>query len=328
MIEQVLPDLYRLQIPLPNSPLKSVNSYLIAGNDHFLIIDTGMNREECLNPLLNHLSELGVVLDRTDFFITHFHSDHIGLLGRVATKSSRIFFNETEGQLVNRFLDEDAERGKERLSRAYDSHGFPGKELVKALSSHPGFRFRVRGHFNFTLLKEGDLLEIGDYTFKCLETPGHSPGHMCLYEPVKKILVSGDHILFDITPNITIWPDMKNSLKVYLTSLEKIYSLDTHLVLPGHRNIQDGHRQRIRELQEHHHNRLNEIITALNNKNKNAWEVAQSISWEIDCDSWDLFPPAQKWFALGETIAHLDFLEEEDRVVRIERDNHIYFSLK
>jgi len=60
---------------------------------------------------------------------------------------------------------------------------------------------------------------------------------MCLYEPAKKILVSGDHILFDITPNITFWPNLKNSLKAYLSSLEKVFSLQVDLVLPGHRNI-------------------------------------------------------------------------------------------
>ena len=58
---------------------------------------------------------------------------------------------------------------------------------------------------------------------------------MCLYEPNKKILVSGDHILNNITPNIQLWSDRWNPLKEYLTSLDKVYEFDIELVLPGHR---------------------------------------------------------------------------------------------
>jgi len=78
------------------------------------------------------------------------------------------------------------------------------------------------------------MIDIGRYSFRCIETPGHSPAHFCLYEAKNKILVSGDHILFDITPNITFWPQLDNSLKSYLDSLDKVYNLDVNLVLPGH----------------------------------------------------------------------------------------------
>ena len=66
---------------------------------------------------------------------------------------------------------------------------------------------------------------------------------MCFYEEENKILISGDHILFDITPNITRWPELDNSLKVYLASLEKVKDLDVNLVLPGHRNMMSDHRK-------------------------------------------------------------------------------------
>jgi len=60
---------------------------------------------------------------------------------------------------------------------------------------------------------------------------------MCLYEPDKKIFVSGDHILADITPNISTWNELANPLKEYLSSLDKVYPLDVSLVLPGHRSL-------------------------------------------------------------------------------------------
>ncbi len=177
-------------------------------------------------------------------------------------------------------------------------------------------------------MKEGDSIEVGDYSFRCIETPGHSPGHMCLYEAKKKILVSGDHILFDITPNITFWIEQDNSLKEYLASLEKVYALDVNLVLPGHRNILNDHKRRITELQEHHKNRLNEVLSALEDGDKTAWEVARYITWDIDISSWELFPAVQKFFAIGETIAHLDYLETDGSIMRRERDKKVLYFLK
>jgi glyoxylase-like metal-dependent hydrolase (beta-lactamase superfamily II) len=90
MIEELLTDLYRVEIPLPRSPLKALNSYIVKGNGRFLIIDTGMNREECLRPMRSALQKLDIDLNKTDFFITHLHADHSGLVGVLATDTSKI----------------------------------------------------------------------------------------------------------------------------------------------------------------------------------------------------------------------------------------------
>ena len=325
MAEEILPDLYRIEIPLPKSPLKALNSYLIKAQGRSLIIDTGMNREECMRPMLSNLERLNVDLNKTDFFITHVHADHLGLVGNLATDMSKVYFNEVETSFVNSQKSEDYWR---ELFAFYHSNGFPEDELERCFESHPGYRYSPKRHLDFCILKEGDMIEIGDYSFRCIETPGHSPGHTCLYEANKKILVAGDHILFDITPNITFWPQMENSLEEYLTNLEKVYPLDVNLVLPGHRNIWNDHRRRITELQEHHQNRLNEALSALEDGEKTAWEVAPHITWDIDCSSWEQFPPVQKWFAVGETIAHLNYLEAEGKVRKKAKEHEVVYSLE
>lgn len=326
MIEEILPGLYRTEIPLPKSPLKAVNSYVVKGEGRFLVIDTGWNCEECLQPMLSAMRKLNVDLNKTDFFITHLHIDHLGLAGTLATEKSAVYFNEIEASVAKLGAKKSEER-KRGWFTVLSANGFPEKELKKAFGDHPAYRYSLKIPGCFSLMREGDTLEIGDYLFKGIETPGHSPGHTCLYEPNKKILVSGDHILFDITPNITCWPELENSLKYYLASLEKVYSLDVELVLPGHRGIGDNHRKRIAELQEHHKNRLNEVILALGNEAKTAWEVAPYVTWSINCDSWKDFPPGQKWFAVGETIAHLNYLEAEGKVRREIRKDKIFYLL-
>jgi glyoxylase-like metal-dependent hydrolase (beta-lactamase superfamily II) len=322
MFEKILPNLYRIEIPLPNNPLKALNSYLIKGEGRFLVIDTGMNREECKREMLSDLEKLHVDLKKTDFFITHLHADHLGLVSSLVTDTSRVYFNRKEATLIN------SEWPWQKVYAFYLSNGAPEYELKKSLESHPGYRYGLKQQLDFCILNEGDPLEIGDFGFRCIETPGHSPGHMCLYEANKKILVSGDHILFDITPNITFWLDMANPLKEYLASLEKVYPLDVNLVLPGHRRIWNNHRGRIRELQEHHQARVNEILSALEDGEKTAFEIAPYVSWDADYSSWELFPVLQKWFAVGETIAHLTYLEEEAIIQRKTRGDKIVFSLK
>ncbi|OQW96970.1 MAG: MBL fold metallo-hydrolase, partial [Desulfobacteraceae bacterium A6] len=100
MTEEILPGLYRIKIPLPESPLKYLNSYVIKSDNRNLIIDTGFNRKECLEAMNNGLMEINVDLADCDFFITHLHADHFGLIARLATKTSRIYFSRPDKEII------------------------------------------------------------------------------------------------------------------------------------------------------------------------------------------------------------------------------------
>jgi glyoxylase-like metal-dependent hydrolase (beta-lactamase superfamily II) len=323
MIEEILENIYRIEIPLFRNPLKFLNSYVIKAPERSLVIDTGWNRRECLDTMLGGLREIGVNLERTDFFITHFHADHLGLVSNLAPHTATIYFNKPEADRIksgiywNKIID---------FAR---KSGFPEQELQEILNTHPGYKYRSDDYLTFTILKGGDTLDIWNYIFKCIETPGHTMGHMCLYEPNKKIFVSGDHILDDITPNIQLWSDKENALKDYLASLEKVSELDIELVLPGHRGIIRNCKKRIEELKYHHQRRLEEVLSILEDGGQNAYQVASQMSWDIanEYDSWDLFPVPQKWFATGEAIAHLKYLEEEGTVVKAMSEHNILFSI-
>ena len=322
MPEEILPNLYRIEIPLPNSPLKALNSYVIKTPERNMIIDTGMNREECLNAMLAGLRELAVDLQKTDFFITHLHADHMGLVSRLASTASTIYFNQPDAEFLN-----SPGRWEEMRNFAL-KNGFPERELHEALEKHPGYQSRAAGQRAFRILREGDEITIGDYIFSCVETPGHTRGHLCLYEPKKKILISGDHLLADITPNISLWSDQENPLSHYLDSLKKVSNFAVELVLPGHRNIFRNCRERIEQLQRHHQTRTKEVLSILEKGNFNAYQVASRMTWEIAYASWDDFPATQKWFATGEAIAHLKYLEEKGRIRKEVKDQKVVFSVK
>jgi glyoxylase-like metal-dependent hydrolase (beta-lactamase superfamily II) len=267
------------------------------------------------------LKELEIDIRETDFFITHLHTDHLGLVSNLVKDTSKIYFNQPDAGRIKAGIFLDDLIGFARLN------GFPEKELQRVPHTHPGFKFRSKGPLSFHILKEGDTLRISDYVFHCVETPGHSKGHMCLYEPSKKIFVAGDHILGDITPTITLWSDEWNPLKEYLESLDKVYQLDIKLVLPGHREIFRDPKERIQELKDHHQKRLGEIIAILRKGRKDAFQVASQMTWNIVYDSWDLFPVSQKWFATGEAISHLKYLEEKEVIRKEMRQQKIIYLL-
>lgn len=313
MIEQVAPDFYRVQIPLPGSPLKYLNSYFILGQPRNLIVDTGLNRPECQEAMTQAIAELGLDLDRTDFFITHLHADHFALTSKVAGANSRIFFNRPEAEII------EAHTGWEPMINFGGLNGFPREELVAALNNHPGYKYASDWVPELSLINDGDHLSVGEYHFTCLVTPGHTMGHTCLWEEQRGILVAGDHILGDITPNIQCWKDDYDPLASYLDSLKRVAKLPVRLTLPGHRSLVADCKERIKELAEHHHHRLAEILSILATGTYNAYQTAARMSWDIRCDTWEEFPVAQKWFATGEAMAHLRYLENKGDVAMDER---------
>ena len=310
MVEEVMANLWRIEVPLPQNPLKYINAYVLKGPSRNLIVDTGLNRKECYEAIRTGLDEIGVDMAQTDLFITHLHADHSGLVPRLATETSRIYFNQPDAEILKN-LDH-----WESMLKLGARHGFPEDTLRAALHSHPGYRHGSTSIPELTLLEDGDVLQAGGYSLHCIRTPGHTRGHTCLYEPDRKFLIAGDHLLVDITPNIQCWSDQGDPLKDYLASLDKVQTLEVDLVLPGHRRLFRNHRQRIEELKRHHDKRANEVLSILNSASKTAFQVASEMTWNIDCESWDSFPVAQKWFATGETLAHLRYLEEAGRIFR------------
>jgi glyoxylase-like metal-dependent hydrolase (beta-lactamase superfamily II) len=270
MCQEILPNLFRLKIPLPESPLKYLNSYVIRDANRSMIIDTGLNRQECLDAMMAGLHKVGIDLEKSDIFITHLHADHFGLVAKLATDTSNIYFSRPEKELLESW------EGFEAMIAYAGKNGFPENELRSALDKHPGAKYGSDWIPEMKVLDDGDAINVGDYHFKCIATPGHTMGHLCLYELSKKILVAGDHILIDITPNIQCWSDTQNPLKHYLASLDKVAGLQVDLVLPGHRRLIRNHGARIAELKQHHAHRLNEVLTILEGAPLNAFQVASA----------------------------------------------------
>ena len=80
------------------------------------------------------------------------------------------------------------------------------------------------------------------------------------------------------------------------------------------------------ELIRHHEERLQEILQVLKREGPmTAYEVAKRVRWRVRYSSWEEYPPAERFFALGETLAHLRRLEVEGHAMRVMRMDAYYW---
>ncbi len=320
MSDEVAPGIFRIRLPLPRNPLRSVNCYVIPGERRSLIIDTGMNREECRDVLDPELEDIGVDLSRTDVFITHMHADHLGLAPHLTKGSTKVFMGADDISVI---------KETEYWSRMLDfavRNGFPYHDPEEAIKKHPGYKYGPLGDMVLQPLYGGEILRYGGRKLETIHTPGHTKGHMCLLDRENGIFFSGDHILGDITPNISLWTDDTNPLSDFISSLGMVRGLGIEMVLPGHRSIIEDHEKRIDELVLHHQERAREVLEILGEGEMTGLEIASRMTWDLTYSSFDEFPVMQKWFALGEALAHIRYLEDQGKVFR--RDNGIIHYIR
>lgn len=318
------PEIYRMLIPLPENPLKTLNSYLIKSENRNLLIDTGFNRPECHEALIENLKELNVDMEKTDIFLTHLHSDHTGLINKIAHKNSKVYI----GKIDYEYMFENLEGFNwEESEKRFASEGFPYEIIERLRDTNQAKIFAPDGMFESILVEDGYKFNVDKLEFTVILTSGHTPGHTCLYLEKEKLLFSGDHILFDITPNITSWLRVKDSLRNYIESLEKIKKLEITKTFPGHRATSDNVYSRIDEIIEHHKSRLTDTLEVIKEKSAKegltAYEIASFMKWNMRGKSWTEFPDNQKWFAVGETLSHLDYLFNENKIEKF-KDNDMY----
>lgn len=303
--EEILPSLWRIPVPLPGNPLKELNSYLIMGKGENLLIDTGFRRAECREALASALKELGVRWEETDVALTHLHSDHSGLAPEFVGPERKIYSSGAEVPHLRQ-----SETWGESWGEGFSAMGFADWEVALVRSEDPASSMSPVHCEQYAAVEEGDILTCGEYALKVISTPGHTPGQICFYLEKEKVMFTGDHVLFDITPNITNWDDLPDALGAYLQSLDKIDRFQVDLALPGHRKPGELHR-RVAQLKEHHRFRLEEARQALKTApGSTAYELAGHLTWQVRgrTSSWADFPLSQKWFAVGECQAHLDRL--------------------
>lgn len=323
MANEVYKNIYIQEIPLPKNPLRSVNSYIILSDKRNLIIDTGFNTKECKDSLMEALKELNIDFTKTDLLITHLHSDHSGLAASLNKEGVRVYAGKIDGLMINQMAKKEYWEKFEEYKKIFDLD----KDNVN-FDDHPGYKYCPKEPIDFISLVEGDVIEIGDYSFEILDVPGHTPGHIALYERKHKLFFGGDLILDKITPNIAFWGFEQDILSVYFDSLKKVYEYDIDYLFTAHRNIIRDHKNRIDELLSHHEDRLDEILGIIADKKITVRDTAANMQWNLRGKAWEDFPNPQKWFAAGEAMSHLEHLVYTKKAEKTRENGILYYNSK
>jgi len=232
-MREVYQNIYLEELPLPKNPLKYLNFFIIKGQEKSMIIDTGFNREETKEEIRRIFKELSLKPENTILFLTHLHSDHVGLANYFAEMGLPVYISKIDGDLLNYSVEKSDPLWQETIQTAV----WQGLEEDKLyIEDHPGFKFRPAAYLNYIPAVPGEHLQIGEYNFEIIDLKGHTPGIVGLYEKEHKILFCGDHILGKITPNITFWGfQYGDILGTYFKSLDLVYHMDINYLFSSHR---------------------------------------------------------------------------------------------
>ena len=303
-VEEIRPGLWVIPVPIPMNSLRYVLVYAFITERGAYLIDAGWNTDEAFNALSAGLEQAGTTVENVrGVMVTHIHPDHYGLAGRIHDASGAwISLHPADAKLIDSRYVEPEELLKlvsTSLTRAgaskqdiemFGAASMPVREFVQA--THPD-----------VLLEDGDRPDVPGWHLRAIHTPGHSPGHLCFYLPDERLMLSGDHVLPRITPNISYHPQSgPDPLGEFLDSLDKVAREDVELVLPAHEHRFVGLKGRVDALKAHHHQRFGEVVTSIQEGENTAYAIAARMSWSR---SWDRIDGFMRRAAVGEALAHM-----------------------
>ena len=311
-LTQVIPGIDWVRMPLPFA-LDHVNCWLLSDDKGRYLIDTGVATQETFDSWNRIVEQTGWP---QKLLVTHFHPDHSGLAGWFAEQDCSIVSSEIEWGIVQELNAIEDSPYQDFYAKWYASNGIDQRYIDAVYKMGNSYKSRTKPPpATCDFLQAGDSIEIGGRRFDVMTGQGHSPDMLMLYSESDSVLIAADQILPSITPNVSLMPSTPdtNPLQSFLDCIERLRALpEETLVLPSHGLPFRGLHQRIDFLREHHQLRLAEIEQALTQEKHAAALFPVLFKRKLDHQ--------QMSFALGETLAHLAYLENQSRVVRSAQD--------
>lgn len=311
-LEEVRPGLWSIPIPIPDHPVRYTLCYAFLADTGVLLVDPGWASPESALAMRQGLRRLGADFrDVVSVIATHAHVDHFGLATQIQAESRASLLMHPADAVG---LGDHPDRQPDHERPPVEQWGVPA-ELRRELS----WDWRGRGKLADMPdvqagLVDGARVTHGSWVLEVLATPGHTPGHVCLYVPAADVLLTGDHVLPRISPNVSdpAWHVVPSALESYLQSLASLEAYSSAEVLPAHEYRFRGLSARIADLVQHHFRRGAELLDVLASApSRSTWEIASRLSWSR---GWENLDRISRRMALGETAAHLNYLRQHGQI--------------
>ena len=329
---EIVAGVHQIKVPFPKGARGETNAYIVKGDSGDILVDTGWDSPEGLSAFIK-----GVEWDRLklkdirQIVVTHVHPDHYGLAGKLKELcGARVAMHRTEAKLLDsRYAD--SEELTRRVKSELASYGVPQAELAEFVDASPWMRGFAPPQPPEVLLEEGNTISNGSFRFKVMETPGHSPGHISLYEPIKGLFFCGDFVLYNVIPYVGLHLQSgDNPLGDYLDSLKNVKELSASFIFPGHGPVFNSLRMRVEAIIQHREQRNRDILKALRGDSKTVYQVAEGVSWKPetggvpfhDLGAWE------RRLAVRETAAHTRLLTLQGRVAKTDKEGVPLFLAK
>ena len=311
-LTEVAPGVFWLRMPLPFQ-LDHINLWLLRDGNGWVIVDTGFPDDAVRETWARIIDGLDGPVTR--LIVTHFHPDHLGLATWLMEKTGAPLLMTTgEFLTAHAVWHEVAGHGARFMVEQFRQHGLDAEHLAKFEKRGSGYRKAVPALPDYyQRIKAGDIVTVDGKKWQIMIGHGHAPEHMALYCAELDVVISGDMLLPRISTNVSVFAATPNAdaLGWYLASLDEMARdiPEKTLVLPSHGLPFHGVQPRVADLHAHHEERLRALENSCDEAPKSAAELLD-VLFQRALDT------HQTMFAMGEAIAHLNYLEQAGRMSR------------
>ena len=258
------------------------NAYVIEGSKGSILVDCGLDSSEAIWAFREELRVEGLSFEQIGWIVvTHMHPDHFGLAAKLKEIcGAKIVMHSLEASLIDaRYAD--YRQLSERLEAMLVSFGVPAAEAAQMREASTWASKFVTPVHPDILVEEGEIVSNGTFQLEVIHTPGHSPGHICLYEPRKRRLFTGDHVMFDAVPEVGLHPQSgADPIGDYMESLDHIGENPVSFVFPGHGPVFNSLGIRSEEIRREYGARRQQIVDVLEKGMMTAYRTACELKWK------------------------------------------------
>jgi glyoxylase-like metal-dependent hydrolase (beta-lactamase superfamily II) len=316
--ERVLPGVFRLRLPLPWPGVPHGNAWAVAAGDGVVLFDTGYHEPGSLAQLERALAMCNLSLENVRLLVcTHAHSDHYGQAATIVERAGCELWMHPNHEHMSRWAEDPEAAITRRLEVARQS-GVPEEPLRRYAAERRSHDTGIAA----VIEPDRPLLpgvtiatDLGEWTVH--ETPGHAPSHVCLFQPERRLLISGDHLL----GRISLFFDYGYSpdpVGEFVHSLDVVQALDARLCLSGHGRTFTDVQAHIEGNQALVNEHLERTLAAISPAPLTAFDAVPVIYNDIP------FSPLTATWLLSETLAMLRHLELTGRARRISGEPELW----